>query len=125
MSSPQLRTLTAREQRASELLRRIPADLVLGVVAAALGAFARVLVNAYCSQPGGAPEGGTDGASYCRSVAGLPSWTAYVAAAIGIALIARLLFKRVGHSRVIALAVVLVALVANTIVVFSLPDVGP
>jgi hypothetical protein len=125
MRSRELQPLTAREERVAELIRRIPADLVLIVVAAALGAFARLLVNAYCSQPDGAPEGGTAGWNYCRSVAGLPSWLAYVAAAVGIAVVVRLLFKRVAHSRTIALGLVILALIAGTIVVYSLPDLGP
>jgi hypothetical protein len=125
MDVNELRPLTDREQRVAAAVRRtFPPDLVLIIISAALGAFGRALVNGYCHTPTGGPEAGS-GASYCRSVADASSWLLYVSAGILIAVFARFVFRRLHHARLIAVAAVAIALIVNTVIIYSLPDLGP
>jgi hypothetical protein len=102
-----------------------PADAVLLAVAALLGALARGIVSAYCTAPGGGPEGGT-AASYCSTVGHGWSWAAFTAAAIAIGAVPLMLCRRWRFRHQGALALVVAALVANTAIVSSLPGyLGP
>ena len=121
MAATELRPLTVREQRAAAVLRRVfPADAVLVAVAALLGTIARGLVSAYCNGPTGGPQGGA-AASYCSTVHHGWSWGAFIAAAIAIVAVLRLLGGRRRLRRPLTLGLLVMALVANTAIVLSLP----
>jgi hypothetical protein len=123
---PALAPLTPREARVAALLRRVlPADAVLVIAAALLGMLARGLVAAYCHQAPVGPEGGTTGAAYCSSVAGVWSWGAFVVTAIVTVGVVRLLCGQRRFARPVALTTVMLALIVNTIIVNSLQAVGP
>jgi peptidoglycan/LPS O-acetylase OafA/YrhL len=126
MPPEQLGSLTDREQRAVAVLRRVsPADVVLLAVAVLFGTIAHGLVSAYCNAPGGGPQAGT-AASYCSTVSHGWSWGVFIATSVAIVVLLRLLGNRWRHRRQITLAVLVVALVANTVIVSSLPGyLGP
>ena len=126
MPSSRLRALTAREQRVSDFLhRRRVADALLAIAAAVLGAFGRGLVQAYCHSAPSGPVDGTSGAAYCSKVSHPYTWGLFVAVAVVSALGANWLCRRSRYSGRIALLVVLVTVIVNTVAVFSLRDVGP
>jgi hypothetical protein len=126
MPPEQLSPLTDREQRVVAVLRVVfPADVVLLAVAVLFGTIAHGLVSAYCNAPGGGPQSGT-AASYCSTVSHGWSWGVFIAASVAIVVLLRLLGSQWRHRRQITLAVLVVALVANTVIVSSLPGyLGP
>jgi hypothetical protein len=107
------------------LHRRWVVQVVFVLAAATLGGLARGLVQAYCHSAPDGPVDGTAGFAYCSRVSHPYSWAVFAVTAVACALIVAWLGRRWKHSRMLGLAVVSVLLVANTIVVFSLPDLGP
>ncbi len=101
------------------------AEVLLAVAAAALGAVARGLVQAYCTSAHSGPEGGTPGGNYCAKVSPTFSWPVFVAVAVAGALVISQACRRLRYRRGIALAIVFAVMLANTVVVNSLPAVGP
>jgi hypothetical protein len=126
-SAPQLRPLTVREQRAADFFRRAwVAEVVLAIGAVTEGTLGRGLVQAYCKSAPSGPLGGSLGAAYCANMRPPYTWAAFIAVAVAGALVAGWLCRRLTYRRTIALVVVFVAVIANTIVVWSLPDgAGP
>jgi hypothetical protein len=123
MSSTNLAPLAAREQRVVDALSRVfPAGLGTVAGAAGLGGLGRALVSAYCSSPTDPSVGA--GGSYCASVAHGVSRVLYIAVAVSISMVVITLRRRLRHRHAIALIAVLLALIANTIVVFSLPNLA-
>ena len=126
ISTPRLGPLTPREQRVADFLHLAwVAEVLLVIGAATEGALGRVLVQAYCRSPYSQPSSGTDGAAYCATTNHAYTWAALVVVAVAGAFVTRGLCRRLSHTRSIALAVVFAAVVANTIVVLSLPSAGP
>jgi FtsH-binding integral membrane protein len=126
ISEPQLGPLTAREQRVADFLHLAwVTELLLVIGAATEGALGRVLVQAYCQAGSSQPSSGTEGAAYCATTTHAYTWAAFVGVAVAGAFVTRRLCRGLTHARSIALAVVFVAVIANTIVVLSLPSAGP
>jgi hypothetical protein len=97
-----------------------PADAILVAIAAFLGTIARGLVSAYCHGPTGGPQGGT-AASYCSTIHHGWSWGAFIAAALAVVAVLRLLSGRWRCRRPVTFGLLVTALVANTAIVGSLP----
>jgi ascorbate-specific PTS system EIIC-type component UlaA len=126
ISAPQLGPLTPREQRVADFLDLAWVGEVLLVIGAATeGALGRVLVQAYCKSPYSQPSSGTEGAAYCATTTNAYTWAAFVVVAVAGAFVTRGLCRRLTHARSIALTFVFAAVIANTIVVLSLPSAGP
>lgn len=126
-SAPQLGPLTPREQRVADFLRRAwIAEVILAIGAATEGALGRGLVQGYCHGTPSGPVGGSKGAAYCATMSHPYTWAGFIAVAVAGGFVVESLCRRLKYRRSIALAIVFVAVIANTIVVCSLPDgTGP
>lgn len=126
MSKPLLRPLTPREQRVAEVAGRVfPVKAVVPAVAAILGVVAHGLVTGYCHPGYDGPAGGA-ALSYCSAADHGWSWPAFVGAALMIGAVPLVLFGHWRFRRWAALGLVVVAVVANTVIVHSLPGyLGP
>jgi hypothetical protein len=128
VSSSSSRTLTAREQAVWDFVRRgRVSDVLAALAAAALGELACALVQFPCfelpSEAGGRPIEGTPAASYCTRIDHGYRWLAFPALALLIAAFARVTWRGHRYSRRLALGLVALAVIVNTVVVYSLPEV--
>jgi hypothetical protein len=122
----QLAPLTDREQRVWNLLRRaVVAEILFLLAAAVQGVLARGLVQAYCRSAPAGPAYDTAGYRYCQTVSPAYTWLLFALAGVVIAQVFLRAAHRRKHRRGIALLAVLVMLIANTLVVFSLAGTGP
>jgi hypothetical protein len=97
------------------------ADLVLLLTAGAFGLFARWSADRWCqSGEGPAPGFAT---SYCSRAHAHSGWILFLGIALGAAVLIRLLGRRTRYARRIAFGLLVAALIANTIFVFSLTSV--
>ena len=121
MSDPVLRPLTPREQRVADVVGRVfPASAVVLAVAAVFGVVAHGMVTGYCHPGYDGPAGGA-ALSYCSTADHGWSWAAFVGVALMIGAVPLVLFRRWRFRRPAALGLVAVAVVANTVIVHSLP----
>lgn len=89
------------------------------IAAALIGMVARGLVEGYCHDTD-VLELGRAATGYCSSVDGTWSWGAFVVAAVAITGLVRVVRGSRRFARPVALATVFLALIANTIIVYSL-----